>query len=688
VEAAATDKPRRFLRATQVVSVLALAAYALHVGVGLGGKRLESFFNDYLYNALVLVAASSCILRAIRVRRQRAPWALLGAGLLAWAAAEIYNSFYLASLEEPPYPSLSDALWLSFYPAAYGALALLVRERMREARGSLWLDGLVAALAVSAVGEVALFSPMAAASTHDGLATSIQVATDLAYPVGDMLMLSLVMGVFALTAWRPGRAWTMIGLGLTAMAAADSIYAYQASQGTYTEGTLLDAMWPAATLLVGFAGWERNRTKGEIHLGGWRMLVLPVAFALPSLGVLVYDHWVPVDEVAVLLAATCMLVVLVRTAMTFGENMRMLANSRHEAMTDSLTGLGNRRSLMADLRQSLEHASEAAPCAIALFDLDGFKRYNDNFGHPAGDALLARLGRTLADAVAAHGRAYRLGGDEFCVLASTDAAGVAAIVAASSRALTEHGTGFFITASHGLALLPLEAGDADAAMQIADQRLYGHKGSRRSSAVGQQTRDVLLQVLHARKPDLSDHLREVAQVALVVGRRMRLAPEALDEMARAAELHDIGKMAVPDEILNKPGPLDEGEREFVRQHTLVGERILAAAPALAEVAKLVRSSHESFDGSGYPDGLAGDEIPLASRIIAVCDAFHAMTEERPYKPAMTPHQAMGELRRFQGRRFDPEVVEAICAEIEAGRVPPPAGRAELELPGIVQPSLY
>jgi HD-GYP domain-containing protein (c-di-GMP phosphodiesterase class II) len=205
--------------------------------------------------------------------------------------------------------------------------------------------------------------------------------------------------------------------------------------------------------------------------------------------------------------------------------------------------------------------------------------------------------------------------------------------------------------------------------------------------VGQQTRDVLLQVLHARKPDLSEHLREVAQVALVVGRRMALTPEALDEMARAAELHDIGKMAVPDEILNKPGPLDDREREFVRQHTLVGERILAAAPALSDVAKLVRSSHESYDGSGYPDGLAGDQIPLASRIIAVCDAFHAMTEERPYKPAMTPHQAMGELRRFQGTRFDPDIVEAICAEIEAGRVPPPAEPMELELSALVQPAL-
>jgi two-component system cell cycle response regulator len=670
VEAAATLKSRKFLRATQGISVLALVAYALHVGVGFGGEGSEPLFNDYVYNGLVLVAAASCILRAVRVPGQRTPWALLGFALLIWTAAEVYNSFYLSELEEPPYPSLSDALWLSFYPITYAALALLVRARMREARASLWLDGLVAALAVSAVGEVALFAPMADASNQDGLATPIQVATDLAYPIADMLMLSLVVGVFALTAWRPGRAWTMIGLGLIALAVADSIYAYQASQGTYAEGTWLDAMWPAATLLVGFAAWEPSRAKDEIHLAGWRILILPVVFALPSLGVLVYDHWRPVDAAAILLAAVCMLAVIVRTAMTFGENMRMLANSRREAMTDALTGLGNRRRLMTDLREELEKASEASPRALALFDLDGFKRYNDNFGHPAGDALLARLGRNLQAAVEPVGRAYRLGGDEFCVLAEGDAEGAALVVAAASQALSEQGQGFLVTASHGLVLLPLETDDAAAAMNIADQRLYGHKGSRRSNAVGQQTSDVLLQALHARKPDLSEHLREVAQVALVVGRRLRLSPEELDEMARAAELHDIGKMAVPDEILNKPGPLDQGELEFVRQHTIVGERILAAAPALEDVAKIVRSSHESFDGTGYPDGRAGDEIPLASRIIAVCDAFHAMTEERPYKRAMSLQEAVAELRRCKGTRFDPDIVEAICAEIQAGCIPP------------------
>jgi diguanylate cyclase (GGDEF)-like protein len=356
--------------------------------------------------------------------------------------------------------------------------------------------------------------------------------------------------------------------------------------------------------------------------------------------------------------------VIVRTAMTFGENLRMLKASRLEALTDPLTGLGNRRSLMFDLDRTLENATVQEPTALVLFDLDGFKRYNDNFGHPAGDALLARLGRNLKEAVAGEGKAYRLGGDEFCALVRVTLDDADPVIGAAAAALVEQGKGFVVGASHGIVFVPNEATDSSMAMQIADQRLYGNKGARRRTAVGQQTRDVLLQVLHERQPALHDHLHEVAEMALAVGRRMSLLPEELDEMARAAELHDVGKMAIPDEILSKPGPLDAVELGFIRQHTIVGERMLAAAPALHSVARLVRASHENWDGSGYPDGIAGEEIPLASRIIAVCDAFHAMTSERPYAAAVSPDEAVAELRRCAGSHFDPAVVDMFVAEVE------------------------
>jgi diguanylate cyclase (GGDEF)-like protein len=487
------------------------------------------------------------------------------------------------------------------------------------------------------------------------------VATDVAYPLADLLLLALVVGVFALAGWRPGRAWALMGAGLAAMAAADSIYAYQAAAQTYVEGTALDALWPAATLLVGAAAWAPSGRHNELRLHGWRMLTLPAGFSLIAVGMMVYDHFEHVAAAAVILAAVTLLAVIVRTAMTFGENLRMLQSSRQEAMTDALTGLGNRRRLLLDLSAALEGITRSEPRALVMFDLDGFKRYNDSFGHPAGDSLLARLGRNLESAVNPFGRAYRLGGDEFCALVASIGDNVDTIVQRASAALDDHGKGFRVRASHGVVLLPQEAVDASVAMQIADQRLYSNKGARRRSAVGQQTRDVLLQVLHERQPDLHEHLEDVAELAVSVGRLMPLLPEELDELARAAELHDIGKMAVPDEILSKPGPLDDVEFGFIKQHTIVGERILAAAPALAPVAKIVRGSHEKWDGSGYPDGLVGDEIPLAARIIAVADAFHAMTSDRPYQAPVDEADALGELRRCAGSHFDPSVVEAFCA---------------------------
>jgi two-component system, cell cycle response regulator len=169
---------------------------------------------------------------------------------------------------------------------------------------------------------------------------------------------------------------------------------------------------------------------------------------------------------------------------------------------------------------------------------------------------------------------------------------------------------------------------------------------------------VLLGLLREREPDLHDHVCEVGRLASLVGRRMRLSAEQLDELRRAAELHDVGKAAIPDAILNKPGPLDDHEWQFMRRHTLVGERILAAAPALAPVGEIVRSSHERWDGAGYPDGLADAEIPVGARIVHVCDAYHAMTADRPYSPAKAPEGALAELIRCAGTQFDPAVVEA------------------------------
>ncbi|HEX5619855.1 MAG TPA: diguanylate cyclase, partial [Solirubrobacteraceae bacterium] len=337
----------------------------------------------------------------------------------------------------------------------------------------------------------------------------------------------------------------------------------------------------------------------------------------------------------------------------------ILANQavREQAVTDALTGLGNRRRLTADLAATLESTVDRTPTLLLMFDLDGFKSYNDTFGHLAGDQLLTRLGAKLSEAVAAHGTAYRLGGDEFCALLKVDGEELDDLIARAAAALTDTGKQFAVRASFGAVLMPHEADSPDHALQLADERMYAHKRGR-TEGPRDQARDVLLRTMHAKQPELNEHSSEVAQLAVLVARQLGLTGEQLDEVARAAELHDVGKVGIPDAILNKPGPLDPTEWEFMYQHTILGERILNAAPALRPVARLVRSSHERWDGTGYPDKLAGEDIPLGARIVAVCDAYEAMTADRPYRRALSEHAAREQLSANAGTQFDPAVVAA------------------------------
>jgi diguanylate cyclase (GGDEF)-like protein len=349
----------------------------------------------------------------------------------------------------------------------------------------------------------------------------------------------------------------------------------------------------------------------------------------------------------------------------------ILANQalREQAVTDALTGLGNRRRLSDDLAAALQRATASRPALLLLFDLDGFKAYNDTFGHLAGDQLLARLGAKLTEAVADGGAAYRLGGDEFCALLELDHEQLEDLIARTAGALTEKGKQFAIRASLGAVLLPHEADSPDHALQLADERMYAHKRGR-AAGPRDQARDVLLCTMQAKMPDLDEHASGVADLAVRVARQLGLTGEALDEIARAAELHDVGKVGIPDAILNKPGPLDPTEWEFMHQHTILGERILNAAPALRPVARLVRSSHERWDGAGYPDRLAGEAIPLGARVVAVCDAYEAMTADRAYRKRMSHHAARAELRAHAGTQFDPTVVDAFLIATDPDREEP------------------
>jgi two-component system, cell cycle response regulator len=651
---------RMVLRACWWAAAALMAAFLLQAATGLGGEAVESPFNDYVYNLLLLAGAGFCLWRAAAFREERAAWLVMGAGIVSWTGADVLWTAIYGGHASPPYPSVSDALWLLFYPAAGVTLLLLIRSRVGTIRLSLLFDGLIGALTTAALGCALLYGRVVQAS---GGELSPEVLTNLAYPVGDLLLLALVVASLGLTGWRPGRGWIVLGLGLALAAVADGIYLVQTVEGTYAEGTLLETLWPASALLVGLSAWQPAiRASASAHQS-LRVVLVPFASGLACIGLLTYDHFDRLNKVSLVLTSAALLLVVVRTALLFSENQRMISRIHEESRTDPLTGLRNRRSLMDDLADELALATADEPLAIVLFDLDGFKEYNDAFGHPAGDGLLARLGLRLADAVVGHGRAYRLGGDEFCVLLRPGPAGVEPLALACVAALSEQGEGFDVTTSHGAVLAPAEARTATEALQLADRRMYARKGERRLSA-GSQSRDVLLRTLSETRPDLHAHLRGTAELATAVGRELGMHREALDEVARAAELHDVGKMAIPDGILEKTGPLDDAEWSFMRRHTIIGERILLAAPALRSAARLVRASHERWDGRGYPDGLAGEEIPLGARVVAICDAFHAMTTERAHRPLRSGSEALAELYRCAGTQFDPEVVDAFARVLD------------------------
>jgi diguanylate cyclase (GGDEF)-like protein len=322
---------------------------------------------------------------------------------------------------------------------------------------------------------------------------------------------------------------------------------------------------------------------------------------------------------------------------------------------------------MADLDRAVAGLSPTSRVQLVLFDLDGFKQYNDSFGHPAGDALLVGLGRRLAEAMEPSGTAYRMGGDEFCaVYRLAPGEDDRAVVEAGRAALSDHGEGFYVSASYGSVLLPDEAAETEDALRLADQRLYAHKSYspiRGTSLV----RNMLLQALAERSSSLGAHLARVSGLAKLLAESLRLPAVEVAEIAMAAELHDIGKVAMPETILSKPGRLTDDEWLLIKQHTVVGERIITAAgSSLADVGRIVRASHERFDGAGYPDGLAGDEIPLGARIIAICDAFDAMTTPRPYSRALDGDGALTEIVRCSGSQFDPVLVEAFVRLVKSG----------------------
>ncbi|HEY4347771.1 MAG TPA: diguanylate cyclase [Gaiellaceae bacterium] len=572
----------------RVVTFAGFVFLFVELAFGLGSGGLNDFADRWVYDTLEVLAAAGCLARAASTRSERWVWAVLGLGILSFALGDICFDFVYDG--SPPGISICDAFYLAFYPACYAALALLVRSRISAFERSVWLDGAIAALSASAV-SAAIVLQVVIENTHGGESTMI---VDLAYPVADLVLLAMVVTVFVLTGRRPGRAWATAGAAFGAITFADSMFMYLNANGTFTEGSLVDALWPAALLLLAVAAWQPVQRESQVELEGRVFASVPLACGVVALAVLIagrfYDH----NMISDALASAAILTVFIRTGLSFVDNTRLLAHTRTQSLTDHLTGLGNRRSLMITLERELTR--EGLAQVLVIFDLNGFKRYNDKFGHLSGDELLARLAGRLALAMAgARGQAFRLGGDEFCILAPIDRHGVEALIDAGIAALSEEGEGFRIGAEHGAVRVPEEASEPTAALALADERLYAQKynlyrGDRKAH-------QILLRALNHHETGMQEDSPSVVELSALVGERLGVTGHSLEQLRLAAELHDIGKLAAPDAVL---------------------------------------------------------------QIVAVCDAYATMTSERRNRRTMTPAEALAELRRCAGTQFDREVVFAFC----------------------------
>jgi diguanylate cyclase (GGDEF)-like protein len=354
-----------------------------------------------------------------------------------------------------------------------------------------------------------------------------------------------------------------------------------------------------------------------------------------------------------------------------------LARAQRDALTDSLTGLRNNRAFHEDMARELQRAARAGETRVALvlLDLDGLKQTNDTHGHQAGDELIKGLADTLRCTQRAADASYRVGGDEFAVVLTGESAWGAFRFATRLRTALIESAGAYVTA--GIA----DAGpgdiDKDALIRRADLALISAKRSHREAlihtpeldaapapiAVARRHHFETLATALARAVDAKDsytrsHCETVSELCALVADELGLDAERANRLRLAGLLHDAGKIGIADAILQKPGALTDAEFEVMKTHAALGGRIVAGAE-LEEEARWILHHHERPDGRGYPDGLAGDEIPIESRIILVADAFEAITSDRPYRPGRSEAEALAELDRCAGTQFDPECVAAL-----------------------------
>ena len=682
--------------------------------------------------------ALALLTRPDRPTLGRAFWApvVLGLGVASWLVGQLIWIVNEEILHVSLFPAWSDIGFLGLYPFLFLAIFLLPGRRSSTlGRFQLALDGLVLTTVAITFSWYFLIGP----TVYDRSASILAVIVSSLYPAFDLVLVACVF-VLWIRSDEPSarRSLQLLSVALVATVATDSIFQYQQIRGTYHTGTLLDAGWTVAymmmvlsaqLLLAGFANRATHTTTvSRIPSDMKRPFILWIEYlpyiALPIMAGFFLTLWnTPGDGDDYLepgVALGCIVVaglIILRQFVAIRDNQQLhralqreglvldatnheliasnraleAANLRLESLvtTDPLTNLLNHRAIMSAFDQEVERARRFGRIFSVLFiDLDHFKAINDSYGHAAGDTTLKEFAGLIRIGLRGVDVLGRWGGEEFLAILPEIGVDEAAACAERIRETVASfrfsvGGGSHLTCSIGVASYPVHADSRGLLIELADHAMYaakhlGRNQVRRADEPGvaalllgigvaaerEETTlvgvvEALAAIVQARDRYTGQHTadvgRQVSQLALKLG----FSAEEARMLGLAGLLHDIGKVGIPDAILQKAAQLTIDEWDVMYQHPIIGADVVSRVPALRSLVPIIRGHHERWDGMGYPDGLAAEEIPLGARIVAVVDAFFAIISDRPYRKSQSYDWARVELSRCAGTQFDPSLVVAL-----------------------------
>ena len=703
------SRPHSWVRTGVILTLAFHAFYAAWLLLPLP-KHVVLIGDDVLETSGALLAALFCFCGGAWKPKQklmedgqpRRIALFCGLGLLCYALQQVYIIYPDFAHRRAPVSRLTaDVVSLSSYPLLLLGIWRLPRRPLPlSSHLRISLDGLMIITAALTFSWYFLMGPAVLAGHQDMEGKIVSVA----YPLADLLLVAclLLLGD-GMKSMRP--IVTLFSAGLLCVVASDSVFGYRLLHGLWHNGTLLDIGWSLGFMPIGVAAAAAQRVpvaagaedETESAPALWRSL-LPYAI-LPCVAALIlYTQHVPGRALlrhGVLWGGLALVgLVLARQVLAILENRELNGRLQSLATTDPLTGLVNHRVFHKHLAEEAERARlEGRTVAVALMDLDNFKFFNDAYGHAVGDDVLRRVAAALAGCARSCDTVARFGGDEFALVmpqgrgpASAEDlhAHIAGRLADLSYLPPGGETPIPLTVTLGIALLPEDAGTHFEALEIADTRLRHSKSGAMDRPVDALCRDLahsvsgfsmlnaLVTAVDNKDRYTRRHSEDVLAHSLLIAEEMGLDAATRHTLQVAALLHDVGKIGVPDAVLRKPGKLTEEEYEAIQQHPLMGAVIVGAVPGFEYTLDVVRHHHERWDGAGYPFGLHGEETPFLARLVAVADAFSAMTMDRPYRKGMDREKALAVLEAGAGSQWDPECVQALlhcCGQVGGTRVP-------------------